>query len=57
MRVTWDDDTLVQFYFSAKPNGNSSVAVQHQKLADKASVEKTKSWWTERLDALGEILS
>ena len=56
MRASLEDGTLVQFYFLEKGAGKSSVAVQHQKLADKASIERTKQWWTERLDALKEVL-
>lgn len=56
MRASMEDGTLVQFYFMEKGAGKSSVAVQHQKLADKASIERTKQWWAERLDALKEML-
>lgn len=56
IRASMDDGTLVQFYFMEKGDGKSSVAVQHQKLADKASAEKMKTWWGEKLDALKEIL-
>jgi uncharacterized protein YndB with AHSA1/START domain len=56
MRVNMDDDTLVQFYFMAKGAKKSSVAIQHQKLPDKESIAKMKTFWAERLDALAEIL-
>lgn len=55
IRASFDDGTLVQFYFTDK-GGKSSVAVQHQKLADKNLADQKKSWWTERLDALAELL-
>jgi hypothetical protein len=45
----------VQFYFTDK-GSKSSVAVQHQKLADKETSMKMKQWWTGRLDALAALL-
>ena len=56
IRVSFDDGTLAQFYFLDK-GAKSTVAVQHQKLADKDAVNATKQWWAERFDALAELLS
>lgn len=56
VRASFDDGTLAQFYFMDKGKGKSSVAVQHQKLADKETAAKTKQWWTERLDVLAKLL-
>ena len=56
VRASFDDGTLAQFYFMDKGKGKSSVAVQHQKLADKDTAARTKQWWTERLDALAKLL-
>jgi uncharacterized protein YndB with AHSA1/START domain len=56
VRASFDDGTLAQFYFTDKGKGKSSVAVQHQKLADQDTAAKTKQWWTERLDALAKLL-
>lgn len=55
IRASFDDGTLVQFYFLDK-GAKSTVAVQHQKLADKATADATKKLWAERLDALAELL-
>lgn len=55
MRMTWEDGTSVELWFTAKGE-KSVVAVQHVKLPDKASVERMKSYWTERLNALAEHL-
>ena len=55
IRLAWDDDTAVEIMFMRKADQKSSVAVTHQKLPDKAAAEKMKSWWGERLDALGEM--
>ena len=56
IRASFDDGTLVQFYFLDK-GAKSTVAVQHQKLADKATADATKKMWAERLDALAELLA
>lgn len=55
MRLSWENDQLVQFYFVDK-GPRSAVAVQHQKLPDKASADKLKTWWGQRFDALSKIL-
>jgi hypothetical protein len=56
MRIALDDGTTVEFGFLPKGERKSAVALAHSKLPDKAAAEKMKSWWAERLDALGEIL-
>jgi hypothetical protein len=56
MRVSFEDGTLAQFYFLDK-GAKSTVAVQHQKLADKDTANRMKEWWTERFDALAELLT
>jgi len=55
IRASFDDGTLVQFYFTDK-GAKSAVAVQHEKLADKDTADKTKQWWSERLDALAKLI-
>jgi uncharacterized protein YndB with AHSA1/START domain len=57
MRVAWNDDTVVEILFTKKASRKSSVAVTHQKLPDKASAERMKAWWNERLDVLGDMFS
>jgi uncharacterized protein YndB with AHSA1/START domain len=56
MRVAWDDGTTVEFGFISKAEKKSSVALAHSKLPDKAAAQKMKSWWGERLDALGDVI-
>jgi hypothetical protein len=56
IRASFDDGTLVQFYFTDKGN-KSAVNVQHQKLADKEAATRMKEWWTEKLDALAKLLA
>jgi len=57
MRVKWDDQTTVEIMFTSKADRKSSVALTHQKLPDKSAAEAMKRWWSERLDALAEVLS
>jgi hypothetical protein len=57
MRVTSTDNTVVQVGFFPKGPGKTAVAIQHQKLADRAAVDATKKAWTERFDRLSGILS
>ena len=57
MRVTWSDGNIIAVNFYPKGEGKSSVAVQHARLPDRASADSMKAYWSERLDALGEVLS
>jgi hypothetical protein len=57
IRATWGDDgSSVDLYFVAKGEAKSSVAIQHGKLGSKEEVARMKAYWSERLDALREIL-
>lgn len=56
MRVTWSDGTTVVLGFTKKGAVKAQVAVQHTKLSDRAAVTKMKSFWQERLGALGKVL-
>jgi hypothetical protein len=57
MRLTWDDDTPVEIWFTAKGSGKSVVAVAHQKLRSKSTADALKKTWTENLDRLGQVLA
>jgi hypothetical protein len=56
MRLDWNDG-IIAVGFMTKPNGKSSVAVQHAKLPTRESASAIKQYWSERLDALAEVLS
>lgn len=57
LRITWIDGvTHVDVNFYGKGNGKSQVTVQHKKLADRKSVDKVKRLWSDRLDALKQVL-
>ena len=38
-------------------NKSRTVAVQHTKLPDRATVDRMKTYWSDRLDALVAVLS
>ncbi len=56
MRITLEDGTSVEIYFTAKGEKKSQVAIQHRKLATKSDSAKMKDYWGERLGALADIL-
>jgi uncharacterized protein YndB with AHSA1/START domain len=57
MRIVWSDATVVVLNFSAKGKSKSAVAVQHGRLPDKATADRMKQYWSDRLDALNEMLT
>lgn len=56
VRLGMPDGTIVVVGFLSKGNTKSAVAVQHTKLADKEAMDRAKTYWTARLDALGQLL-
>jgi hypothetical protein len=57
LRLDWADGTLIAVGFTAKGSSKSQVALAHTKLPDRAAADRLKQYWTERLAALGELLS
>lgn len=57
MRITWPDRTSVEVGFMSKGAGRSQVALSHVKLPDRAAQTRVKQYWSDRLDALKEILA
>ena len=57
MRIAWDDGTAVDVGFYPRGEAKSQVAVSHRKLASKADADRMRAFWTERLAALGTLLS
>jgi hypothetical protein len=57
MRITWPDRTSVAVGFASRGDAKSQVAIQHGKLANRAAATRIKQYWTERLDALKEVLA
>jgi hypothetical protein len=56
MRITWPDNTSVEIGFFGKSAGKSQVALSHSKLPDRATVERMKQYWGDRLGALEQLL-
>lgn len=52
IRFTWEDGSSVQVYFVSKGRSKTQVAVQHTKLMDRATADRLKAFWAERLDVL-----
>jgi hypothetical protein len=56
-RFDWGDgQTRVLVGFIAKGDAKSSLALQHERLADAAEAERMKAYWRERVAALKEVL-
>jgi uncharacterized protein YndB with AHSA1/START domain len=56
MRMVWEDGTVVLVGFLPKGEARSTVAIEHQKLADKAAADAMKATWSEYLDRLRVLL-
>jgi uncharacterized protein YndB with AHSA1/START domain len=56
LRITWSDGTSVEVLFTEKGVLKSQVALEHGRLADQSVAARTRSFWTERLDALARML-
>lgn len=57
IRITWEDGTSVLGGFTSKGRSKAQVAVSHVKLPSKEAANRMKQYWTERLDALAEMLA
>jgi uncharacterized protein YndB with AHSA1/START domain len=57
MRITWPDGSSVEALFYKKGAGKSQLAIQHRKLKAQAASAEMKAFWTERLDALDEVIA
>jgi hypothetical protein len=56
MRIGWPDGTRVVVGFLPRGEKKSQVALAHEKLPDRASVQRMKEYWAERLSALEDVL-
>jgi hypothetical protein len=57
VRLAWTDGSIIAVGFTAKGASKAQVALAHVKLPDREAVDRTKQFWTERLDALGAELA
>ena len=57
MRLDGKDGSIVAVGFWPKGPSKSAVSVQHTKLRDQETATKLKKYWSERLDALRDVLT
>lgn len=57
IRMTWPDESSVEVYFTDKGAAKSQLAIQHRKLSSAAEATRMKQWWSERLDALAQLMA
>jgi len=57
MRIRMPDGTVVDVGFITKGESKSIVSLLHSRLPDGAAVDKMKASWTERLDALPDVVT
>ena len=56
LRLRWEDGTTVAVWLTAKGRSKTAVAVSHMRLPDKATADRLKVFWAERLGALAAQL-
>jgi uncharacterized protein YndB with AHSA1/START domain len=56
MRLTWHDGTSAILGFTGKSDTKSMVAVQHEKLPDRATADAMKVAWSAYFDRLAALL-
>jgi hypothetical protein len=56
-RLTWTDGKPVAAWFEIKGARKSVVGVTHHKLPDRATADRVKAEWAERLERLEEMLN
>jgi hypothetical protein len=57
MRMRWPDGSAVDIGFFSKGGSKSQVAIGHRKLASQSDAAEMKSFWSDKLQALGELLA
>jgi uncharacterized protein YndB with AHSA1/START domain len=57
MRLDWTDGSIIAVGFTSKGKSKSAVALEHSKLPDRDAVTAIKEYWSERFDALAEVLA
>ena len=57
MRLDGEDHSIVAVGFMSKGRSKSAVAVQHTKLRDRDTANRLKQYWSERFEALADVLA
>lgn len=55
LRLRWNDGSVIALWFTAKGK-KSVVSVQHTRLRDRATAERLKEFWAERLQSLAKLI-
>ena len=55
--MRWSDGTPVEAYFVEKGAAKSQLALQHRKLGSRADAARLRTYWSERLTMIGELLA
>ena len=50
------DGAIAAFWFTRKGDAKTALSVQQEKLPDKATQDRVKAYWGERLAVLADIL-
>ncbi|HVT40751.1 MAG TPA: hypothetical protein VHE78_17055 [Gemmatimonadaceae bacterium] len=56
MRLDWAGGGIIAVGFIAKGESRSVLALAHTKVPDRETADGLKTYWSERLDTLGEVL-
>ena len=57
VRLRFTDGTPVEAYFLVKGPAKSTLAVQHRQLASREEAARLRTYWAERLAAIGALLA
>lgn len=57
LRLGWSDGSIVAVWLEPKGPAKTVVSVTRGKLPDKASADRIKQYWGERLQSLGELIA
>ena len=56
VRMKWPDGSAVDISFVTKGSAKTQVAIGHRKLASQSDAARLKSFWSEKLNALGTLV-
>jgi hypothetical protein len=57
LRLRWPDGSAVDVGFLSKGAAKSQVAIGHRKLASRSDAARMKAFWSEKLQALAQLLA
>jgi hypothetical protein len=56
IRMKWSDGTPVEAGFSSKGPSKSHLSLEHRNIGSRAEATRLKTYWSDRLAAIGELL-